>query len=50
MKPTGKNFGLGQSADEAPNERQVYSPMGCFVLNDRDRQEYAQDVGSRVAP
>ena len=29
------------------NERQVYSPMRCFVLNERDRQVYAQDLADR---
>ncbi len=29
------------------NERQVYSPMRCFVLNERDRQVYAKDLAER---
>lgn len=29
------------------NERQVYSPMRCYVLNERDRQVYATDLADR---
>ncbi len=29
------------------NERQIYSPMRCFVLNERDRQTYATDLAER---
>lgn len=29
------------------NERQIYSPMRCFVLNERDRQVYANDLAER---
>ena len=41
----GYNF-VGQ-AQTILNERQVYSPMRCYVLNERDRQEYAQDLAER---
>ncbi len=29
------------------NERQIYSPMRCFVLNERDRQVYATELADR---
>lgn len=29
------------------NERQIYSPMRCYVLNERDRQVYAKDLADR---
>ena len=41
----GYNF-VG-TAQTLLNERQVYSPMRCFVLNERDRQVYAQDLAER---
>ena len=36
--------GMGQTL---LNERQIYSPMRCFVLNERDRQTYAKDLADR---
>ncbi len=41
----GYNFvGTGQTL---LNERQIHSPMRCYVLNERDRQVYAQDLAER---